>query len=64
VGQPHAHRRRRSLGRDAAAQYLAIGYLEGTTFHHLVQAGGQHNEIYWAERLPGALQFLYGPRAP
>jgi predicted alpha/beta superfamily hydrolase len=45
-----------------AAAYLAIGYVEGADFHHVVQAGGQHSETYWAERLPGALRFLLGPR--
>jgi predicted alpha/beta superfamily hydrolase len=47
-----------------AAKYLNIGYTSGVDFLHVVQAGGQHNEIYWAERLPGALQFLFGPRTP
>jgi predicted alpha/beta superfamily hydrolase len=47
-----------------AAKFLAIGYSAGTNFDHVVQAGGQHNEIYWAMRLPGALQFLFGPRTP
>ena len=28
------------------------------TLLYLVQAGGQHNEDYWAQRLPGALRFL------
>ncbi len=47
-----------------AATYVNIGYASGVDFLHVVQAGGQHNEIYWAERLPGALQFLFGPRTP
>ena len=47
-----------------AAAYHDLGYLDGETLLHVVQAGGQHNEIYWAERLPGALQFLLGPRQP
>lgn len=29
---------------------------------YVVQPGGQHSEIYWAQRLPGALRFLLGPR--
>lgn len=50
---------------DKLAQtYLSIGFVEGLDFHHIVQPGGQHNEIYWAERLPGALAFLLGPRTP
>ena len=47
-----------------AATYVNIGYTSGVDFLHVVQAGGQHNEVYWAERLPGALQFLFGPRNP
>lgn len=47
-----------------AATYVNIGYASGVDFLHVVQAGGQHNEVYWAERLPGALQFLFGPRTP
>jgi predicted alpha/beta superfamily hydrolase len=44
-----------------AAQYQTLGYVEGRDFHHVVQAGAQHNEFYWAQRLPGALRFLLGP---
>jgi predicted alpha/beta superfamily hydrolase len=47
-----------------ASTYLGLGYVEGDNFHHVVQTGGQHNEVYWAERLPGALGFLFGPRTP
>jgi predicted alpha/beta superfamily hydrolase len=47
-----------------AATYVNIGYASGVDFLHVVQAGGQHNEVYWAQRLPGALQFLFGPRTP
>ena len=47
-----------------AATYANLGYTSGVDFLHVVQAGGQHNEVYWAERLPGALQFLFGPRTP
>jgi len=43
-----------------AQTWLDLGYQEGVDFHHVVQAGGQHNEIYWAQRLPGALRFLVG----
>ena len=45
-----------------ADTYVSVGYVAGTTFEHIVQAGGQHNEYYWAQRLPGALRFLLGPR--
>ncbi|MBS1120714.1 MAG: esterase [Deltaproteobacteria bacterium] len=47
-----------------AATYLAIGYTDGVDFQHVVQMGAEHNEIYWAQRLPGALAFLFGPRTP
>ncbi|MGZ3407871.1 MAG: alpha/beta hydrolase, partial [Polyangia bacterium] len=47
-----------------ASTYVNLGYSSGVDFLHVVQTGGQHNEVYWAERLPGALQFLFGPRAP
>jgi predicted alpha/beta superfamily hydrolase len=42
--------------------FARIGYVEGRTFTHIVQQGGHHSEKYWAERLPGALRFLFGPR--
>jgi predicted alpha/beta superfamily hydrolase len=45
-------------------KYLAIGYVEGTSFHSYVQPGGQHQENYWAQRFPGAAKFLFGPRTP
>ncbi|MCU1280883.1 MAG: esterase family protein [bacterium] len=45
-----------------AATYVNLGYASGVDFLHVVQSGGQHNEVYWAQRLPGALQFLFGPR--
>ena len=44
------------------AAYLGDGYVEGTTFHSYIQPGGQHQENYWAQRFPGAAQFLFGPR--
>ena len=47
-----------------ASTYVNIGYTSGVDFLHVVQTGGQHNEVYWAQRLPGALQFLFGPRTP
>jgi predicted alpha/beta superfamily hydrolase len=43
-----------------AAAYKALGYVQGSTLDYLVQAGGQHSEIYWAQRLPGTLAFLLG----
>jgi predicted alpha/beta superfamily hydrolase len=46
------------------AAYASLGYVEGTDLHYVVQTGAQHNEVYWAERLPGALEFLFGPRTP
>jgi predicted alpha/beta superfamily hydrolase len=45
-----------------AATYLALGYVDGTNFRHVVQPGAQHNETYWAERFPGAMQLLLGAR--
>jgi predicted alpha/beta superfamily hydrolase len=43
---------------DLAQAYRNIGYRDGATLSYVVQAGGQHSEIYWAQRLPGALRFL------
>jgi len=45
-----------------AAAYLSLGYVDGTNFRHVTQSGGQHNETYWAERFPGAMQLILGPR--
>lgn len=47
---------------DLAAAYVAAGYVEGDTLHYVVAPGHQHEERYWALRLPGALAFLLGPR--
>ncbi len=44
-----------------AAAYEAIGYAQSSSLDYLVQAGGQHSEVYWAQRLPGTLAFLLGP---
>ncbi len=44
------------------AAYVTAGFAEGTTLHYVVQPGGMHNEVYWAQRLPGALAFLLPPR--
>jgi predicted alpha/beta superfamily hydrolase len=45
-----------------AAAYVSVGYVDGTNFRHVVQPGAQHNETYWAERFPGAMQCVLGPR--
>ncbi len=45
-----------------ANAYLALGYVDGVTFRHVVQPNAQHSEVYWAQRLPGALQLLLGER--
>jgi predicted alpha/beta superfamily hydrolase len=45
-----------------AAAYLALGYIDGASFRHVIQPGAQHNEEYWAQRFPGAMQFLLGTR--
>lgn len=34
----------------------------GVTVKHLIQNGATHSETYWRQRIPGALQFLLGPR--
>ncbi len=48
---------------DLLAQaYLGLGYVDGTNFRHVIQPGAQHNETYWAERFPGAVQLLLGAR--
>jgi hypothetical protein len=45
-----------------ATTYLNLGYVAGTNFRHVVQADASHNEAYWAERFPGAMQLLLGAR--
>ena len=45
-----------------AAAYLALGYVDGTSFRHVIQPGAAHNETYWAEHFPGAMQLLLGVR--
>jgi predicted alpha/beta superfamily hydrolase len=48
---------------DLLAQaYVGLGYVDGTNFRHVVQPNAQHNEAYWAQRLPGALQLMLGAR--
>jgi predicted alpha/beta superfamily hydrolase len=45
-----------------ASAYLGVGYVDGQTFRHVIQAGAQHNETYWAQRFPGAMQSILGVR--
>ena len=45
-----------------AAAYLALGYVDGTNFRHVIQPGAQHSETYWAQRFPGAMQLVLGSR--
>jgi predicted alpha/beta superfamily hydrolase len=47
-----------------AQAYRDLGYVDDVDLKYVVQKGGQHNETYWAQRLPGALHFLLGPRSP
>lgn len=46
---------------ELAQTLREIGYVEGQSLRYVVQAGAEHNETYWAQRLPGALAFLLGP---
>jgi hypothetical protein len=45
-----------------AAAYLGLGYVAGTSFRHVVQPNAAHNETYWAQRFPGAMQLVLGRR--
>jgi hypothetical protein len=45
-----------------AAGYLALGFVDGTSFRHVIQPGAQPDETYWAERFPGAMQLVLGVR--
>ena len=45
-----------------ASAYLGLGYVDGQNFRHVIQPGAAHNETYWAERFPGAMQLVLGPR--
>jgi hypothetical protein len=38
------------------------GYVDGVSIRHVVQFGAAPNEIYWAQRFPGAMQFVLGSR--
>ena len=33
-----------------AAAYLALGYVAGVDFRHVIQPGAAHSEVYWAQR--------------
>lgn len=48
--------------RDLRQALLARGWREGVDLAFEEQAGGQHDEISWASRLPGALRFLWPAR--
>ncbi len=42
---------------------LAQAYADaGVPLDYLVQPGGQHSEVYWRQRFPGATAYLLGPR--
>lgn len=45
-----------------AAAYLALGYVDGVNFRHVIQPGASHSETYWAQRFPGAMQLVLGAR--
>jgi predicted alpha/beta superfamily hydrolase len=48
---------------DMLAQaYVGLGYVDGVQFRHVIQPGALHNEVYWGQRLPGALQLMLGAR--
>lgn len=48
--------------KELAAQYRTAGYTDQKDLLYVVQPGAQHNEAYWAARLPAALHFLLGAR--
>ena len=45
-----------------SAAYLSVGYQQGANYTRVLQTGATHGETYWAERFPGAMQFLLGER--
>jgi predicted alpha/beta superfamily hydrolase len=47
---------------ELARRYRGVGYRDGVDFLYVLASGHQHNEAYWAQRLPRALAFLLGPR--
>jgi predicted alpha/beta superfamily hydrolase len=50
-----------TLTTQLAQTYVAGGYTDGVDVLHVIQHGASHNEIYWAQRFPGAMAFLLGP---
>jgi predicted alpha/beta superfamily hydrolase len=44
--------------RALAAAYAAVGVPN----RYVVQDGGQHTELYWRQRFPGAMQYVLGER--
>jgi predicted alpha/beta superfamily hydrolase len=48
--------------KDLAQAFRALGFVDDVSLKYVVQTGATHSEIYWAQRLPGALHFLLGPR--
>ena len=42
--------------------YRDSGFTEGRDLQFVIQTGGRHSEVYWAQRFPGAMRFLLGPR--
>ncbi len=48
--------------RELVGAYRALGYVDGVTLRYVEQVGATHTEAAWASRLPGALEFLLGPR--
>jgi predicted alpha/beta superfamily hydrolase len=47
---------------ELAARYRTVGYADKKDLLHVVKNGAEHKEVYWAARLPAALQFLLGAR--
>ena len=47
---------------ELAVRYRNVGYTDQKDLLHVVQPGAEHNERYWASRLPTALHFLLGAR--
>ncbi|HEY4241184.1 MAG TPA: alpha/beta hydrolase-fold protein [Kofleriaceae bacterium] len=45
-----------------AATYEGLGCVDGAQYHHVVQEGATHSEVYWAQRFPGAMQLILGAR--
>jgi predicted alpha/beta superfamily hydrolase len=48
--------------KQLADTYRSIGFVDGVSLQYVVQKGATHSEVYWAQRLPGALGFLLGAR--